>query len=160
MPIKAIATDYGSTISLPEIDHELGQKPVDPDAARTLRELHEAGIRLVLASNTAPAETRWPALARAGIDRCFSAVLLSYSLGVRKPDPLFYQLVITAAQARAEEIVFVGDHLLHDVVVPLHHGMHAALVRPDGLADGEDLPAGAAVIGHFRELPTVLDRLA
>ena len=41
--VSVIATDYGGTISLDRLDHLLGQKPVDPAAAATLRVLHEIG---------------------------------------------------------------------------------------------------------------------
>jgi putative hydrolase of the HAD superfamily len=100
-----------------------------------------------------PCETRWPALQQAGIDGLFSVALLSYSLGVRKPEPLFYRLVLAAAEAPAEQVLFVGDNLDCDVVAPLAHGMRAALVRPRGLRPGEALPDGALLIKHVRDLP-------
>jgi len=63
---KAVALDYGGTISAEYIDHVIGQKPVDPAAAAALRALHDRhGLRLILASNTMPCETRWPALQQA-----------------------------------------------------------------------------------------------
>ncbi len=69
----------GGTISASAIDHLLGQKPVDPAAAAALRTLHDDyRLRLVLASNTLPCESRWPALQKAGIDSLFRAALLSY----------------------------------------------------------------------------------
>src|SRR5580704_6301588 len=111
-----LVTDFGSTISASTIDHLIGQKPVDPAAAAALRTLHDDhGLRLILASNTMPCETRWPALQKAGIDSLFSVALLSYPLGVRKPETLFFRLVLTAAQAPPDQVLFVGDHLEHDV---------------------------------------------
>ena len=157
-PVSVIATDYGGTISLNRLDHVLGQKPVDPAAAAALRILHDLGMRLVLASNTQPNETRWPALAKAGIDDLFKVVLPSYALGVRKPDPLFYKLVIAAAEAPPGEVLFVGDRTDYDVAEPLAHGMQAVLVRPGGiLRPGEAVPAGVRVISHFSELPALLE---
>ena len=47
----------------------------------------------------------------AGVHELFAVGLVSYSLNVRKDDPLFYQLVITAAQCPPEEILFVGDRI-------------------------------------------------
>ena len=83
-PPACLALDYGSTISTRAIDHLIGQKPVDPDAAAALRTPHDDhGQRLILASNTQPHETRWQALQKAGIDDLFSVALLSYPLGVR-----------------------------------------------------------------------------
>jgi FMN phosphatase YigB (HAD superfamily) len=154
-PVSVIATDYG-TLTLNEIDHLLGEKPVDPAAADALRTLHEYGINLLVASNTTPGEKRWPALQQAGINSLFRAALLSYPLGVRKPAPLFYELVLAAAGAPPEQVLFVGDNFACDVAGPVAHGMRAALVRPDGLRPGEELPEGALLISHVRELPPLL----
>jgi FMN phosphatase YigB (HAD superfamily) len=147
----------GGTISLNTIDHLLGQKPVDPAAAATLRVLHDdLGLGLVLA-NTQPHETRWPDLQKAGIDDLFSVALHSYPLGVRKPDPVFYRLVLAAAGAPPDQVLFVGDNLACHVAGPVAHGMQAVLVRPNGLRPGEELPDGVPLISHFRELAALLE---
>jgi HAD superfamily hydrolase (TIGR01549 family) len=155
--IRAVALDFGGTISLDRIDHLIRQKPVDPAAAAALRILHEdLGLRIILGSNTQPHETRWPALQKAGIDDLFSVVLTSYALGVRKPDPVFYRLVLAAAGAPPDQVLFVGDNLDCDVTAPITHGMRAALVRPHGLRPGEALPAGAFLIRRVSDLPALL----
>jgi len=155
---RAVALDFGGTISAEAIDHLIGQKPVDPAAAAALRVLHDdLGMRLLLGSNTQPGESRWPALQQAGIDGLFTAAILSYPLGVRKPAPLFYALVLAAAGCPASEVLFVGDHLENDVAGPARHGMRTALVRPRGLRPGEVLPDGTLLIAHVRELPPLLE---
>ena len=157
-PLTCLVTDYGSTISADAIDHLIGQKPVDPAAAAALRTLHDdLGTRIILASNTQPHETRWPALQKAGIDDLFYVVLLSYPLGVPKPDPLFYRLVLAAADVSPAQVLLVGDNLQCDVTAPLAHGMRAALVRPHGPKPGEALPDGAILIRHVRDLPGLLE---
>lgn len=156
-PVKAIAFDYGGTISLDHIDHLIGQKPVDPAAAAALRVLHDdLGLRLVLASNTQPGETRWPALQQARIDHLFRAAVLSYPLGARKPEPLFYEVVLAATGCPAGQVLFAGDHPDNDVAAPARHGMRTALVRPHGLRRGEVLPDGTLLISHVSDLPEVL----
>jgi hypothetical protein len=107
-------------------------------------------------SNTQPHETRWPALQQTGIDGLFSAAVLSYPLGVRKPSPAFYRIVLAAADCPAGQVLFVGDHLENDAAAPARHGMRAALVRPRGLRPGEVLPDGALLITHVSELPPLL----
>jgi FMN phosphatase YigB (HAD superfamily) len=154
---RTVALDFGGTISMGREDHLIGQKAVDPEAAVALHELARLGLRLVLATNASAAETRWPALQLAGVHELFAVGLVSYSLNVRKDDPLFYELVITAARCPAEEVLFVGDRLDYDVVAPIRAGMQACLVRPGGLRAGEQLPAGALVIGHVRELPALVE---
>jgi len=156
--VRAVALDYGGTISLDAVDHLIAQKPVDPAAAAALRVLHDdLGLRLILASNTVPGEMRWPALQQARIDGLFRVALLSYPLGVRKPDPLLYDLVLAAAGCRSGQVLFVGDNLSCDVTAPVTHGMRAALVRPHGLRPAEVLPAGTLLIRHVRDLPALLE---
>ena len=108
-------------------------------------------------SNTQPHETRWPALQQAGIDGLFTAAVLSYPLGVRKPSPVFYKVVLAAADCPADEVLFVGDHLENDATAPARHRMRTALVRPCGLRPGEVLPDGALLIAHVAELPALLE---
>jgi FMN phosphatase YigB (HAD superfamily) len=155
-----LVTDFGETLSLPGVHHLIGQKPVDPAAAAALRVLHvDFGLRIGLASNTAgPGESRWPALALAGIDDVFAFALLSYPLGVAKPAALFYALALTAAQCAPGEVLWVGNNIASDVVAPMAAGMRAALVRPGGLRAGETVPDGALVIGHVGELPALISR--
>jgi phosphoglycolate phosphatase-like HAD superfamily hydrolase len=108
-------------------------------------------------TNATAAETRWPALQLAGVHELFAVGLVSYSLNVRKDDPLFYELVITAARCPAGQVVFVGDRIDYDVAAPMRAGMQACLVRPGGLRPDELLPDGASMIGHVRELPALLE---
>lgn len=154
--VTCLALDYGSTISASREDHVLGQTGVDPEAAAALHELAGRGFRLLLATNATAAETRWPALQAAGVHELFAVALISYSLGVRKDDPLFYDLVITAAQCPPAEILFVGDRIDYDVAAPMRAGMQACLIRPGGLRADELLPPGALLVPHVRELPSLV----
>ena len=72
----------------------------------------------VFLEHSQPHETRWPALQKAVIDDLFSVALLSCPLGARKPDPLFSRLVLAAAEAPPEQVLFVGDNLACDVAGP------------------------------------------
>jgi FMN phosphatase YigB (HAD superfamily) len=154
---QAVALDFGGTISTGREDHLIGQKAVDPEAAVALHELAGLGLRLVLATNATAAETRWPALQAAGVHDLFAVALISYALNVGKDEPLFYDLVITAAQCPPREILFVGDRIDYDVAAPMRAGMRACLVRPGGLRPGESLPGGALLVRHVRELPALVE---
>ena len=157
---SAIAFDYGGTLATGPIDHLLGQRPVDLEVTGALRTLYQTGVRLLLASNSLPSETRWPALQKAEVDGYFSAAVLSYPLGLAKPDPAFYDVVIAAAQCPAERVLFVGDHLVNDVQAPIDRGMSAVLVRPKGRRRDERLPEGAWMVKDVAALPALLQRLA
>lgn len=75
---------------------------------------------------------------------------------MRKPSPVFYKVVLAAANCPAGQVLFVGDHLENDAAAPARHGMRTALVRPRGLRPGEVLPDGTVLITHVRELPPLL----
>ena len=93
-------------------------------------------------SNTQPHETRWPALQKAGIEALFSAAVLSYPLGVRRPSPAFYRIVLAAADCPAGQVLFVGDHLENDAAAPsLARDARRAGPRP-GRRLSEVLPDG------------------
>lgn len=97
------------------------------------------------------------AITTVGVDELFAVGLVSYSLDVRKDEPLFYDLVITAARCPAPKVLFVGDSIANDVAGPMRAGMQTCLVRPGGLQPGERVPDRALLIGHIRELPALVE---
>ncbi|MET9359728.1 HAD family hydrolase [Streptomyces sp. NPDC006632] len=126
---------------------------VDPRAAQALRALCANGLSCVLASNTdRPRSVRLQTLRAAGIADCFGALVLSSTLGLRKPDPRFYAAVTRAAGCPPEDILFVGDNPENDAVAPHAFGMSAVLItsRPRPAT----LPAAIATLGHVSELTT------
>lgn len=131
---------------------------VDPAAAAALHALRsrEGGMLVcVLACDTQRPETiRRATLRRAGIADCFDALVLSSTLGLRKPHPGFYAAVQQAARRPAEHICFVGDTLAKDVLAPREHGMMGVLVDPAGRPTGLDPEIG--VVRHFADLPGFL----
>lgn len=159
--ICCVALAYGGTLTTDEYDPELGMRRVDPRAAATLHTLRRHGFTLVLASNTND-RGRAPALTRAGVRDLFRNLVQSHelvqSLGlpIEKPHELFYGMVCHAAASEPPSVLFVGNNITRDVRGPLKYGMKAALVRPDGLQDGEELPVGALLIRHVADLPALL----
>lgn len=131
-----------------------GSRPVDPGCTGPLR-LLAARYVLVLSSNTAPGMHRIPALAAAGTDHLFRAVLASACLGIAKPDPAFYAMIPAVAQCQPGEVLHVGNNINTDITGPARCGMLTALIRPSGLAPGEhdQLPPRTLVIRHVRDLP-------
>jgi FMN phosphatase YigB (HAD superfamily) len=143
-----VAFDFGGTLG------HGGQ--VDPGVIPVLGLLYTRGVRLLVASNTVADQDRQISLSRAGVDGLFREILQSYVLGVAKPDPRFYDAVVSAADCSAEQVLFVGNDLNKDVAGPMAAGMQAALVRSGPLEDVERLPIGALLIAHLDELPDLL----
>ncbi|MFF5304763.1 HAD family hydrolase [Streptomyces sp. NPDC013161] len=128
---------------------------VDARAAQALRGMHADGLVCVLACDTQrPESVRRHTLRTAGIEDCFDALVLSSTLGLRKPHPRFYDMVVRSAGCPPQEVLFVGDTSTKDAVGPYEYGMRAVLIachRPHGL------PGPIGVIGHFADLPAYLE---
>ena len=77
------------------------------DSLPTLRELRARGLRTAIVSNC-DHSTR-PIVDELGLEREADAVVLSFEVGVAKPDAGIYQAALDALGARPEEAVFVDD---------------------------------------------------
>ncbi|MEU0932575.1 HAD family hydrolase [Embleya sp. NPDC005971] len=128
-------------------------------AAEALRHIRaRRDLVCVLACDTQrPEAVRRRTLARAGIEACFDAVVLSCTIGLRKPHPDFYAEVERACGGVArQQIMFVGNTPSKDATAPHLYGMQAVLIAPTGRPAG--LAEEIGVIGHFADLPDYLDR--
>jgi len=77
------------------------------DSLPTVAALRERGIRTALVSNCSHA-TR-PIVEQLGLPELFDAVVLSFELGVRKPEPGIYEAALRAIEADPAEAIFVDD---------------------------------------------------
>ena len=112
------------------VDLDPASHPVFPDAADVLRELREAGVRIVLTSDF-HVDLR-PDLAANGIGYLIDDYVISVEHGVQKPDPGFFRLALRAAGVGADEALMVGDRPEYDggavalgipvLILPPHRG--------------------------------------
>jgi len=79
---------------------------MNPDMIAFVSALHRAGIRLGLLTNNTKEAPDWRS--RIPID-CFDAVIDSSEVGMRKPDPAIYELMLSQLGADPEDVVFVDD---------------------------------------------------
>jgi putative hydrolase of the HAD superfamily len=77
------------------------------DSVATLRELRARGVRTAIVSNCDHA-TR-PIVDDLELEHEADAIVLSFEVGVAKPDPGIYRAALSAVGARPEEAVFVDD---------------------------------------------------
>ena len=78
------------------------------DTIPLLRRLHAHGVPVAVISNIG-----WdprPVLARYGVDADLDALVLSYEVGVEKPDPEIFRLACAALQVSPGEALMVGDN--------------------------------------------------
>jgi FMN phosphatase YigB (HAD superfamily) len=83
-------------------------------------------------------------------------VTSSDDIGVRKPDPAFFERLVELAGVEAGELAYVGDRVDNDVLPALAAGLVAIHLRrgPWGLLQAT--PAGVTAIRSLAELPAAL----
>lgn len=70
------------------------------------------------------------------IDDAFDEIFISAEMGVMKPDPKIYQMVLEALDLKPEETVFVDD-FLHNIEAARKLGMHGIHFQSKAQAMGE-----------------------
>jgi HAD superfamily hydrolase (TIGR01509 family) len=83
------------------------------DTRPVLQELSSRGIRIVVLSN-AGIDVR-PTLDRAGLTGFIDGVVVSYQVGVVKPDPAIFRLALDTLGRPADQALMVGDSGRDDV---------------------------------------------
>ncbi|HKP42791.1 HAD-IA family hydrolase [Mycobacterium sp.] len=78
-----------------------------PDTADVLKGLHRQGIKTAVVSNIA-FDVR-PAFAAIGVADCVDEFVLSFEVGVIKPDAAIFDTALTRLGVEAERAVMVGD---------------------------------------------------
>jgi putative hydrolase of the HAD superfamily len=122
------------------------------DSLPTVRALRARGSSAVLVSNCGP--DTGLLVERLRLDAEFDALILSFELGARKPDPTIYRAALAAVGAVAADAVFVDDQATYcDGARAL--GIDTRLiVRPDAQPAEGFAPStnGHAVIRNLSEL--------
>ena len=104
-----------------------------PGTVETLKKLHDAGVFLGIIANT-----YWPGYA---MRRHFDAVdlaplwsleIYSCDVGIDKPDPAIFKLA-EARSGRRENILYVGNSIIHDIEGAHAAGWQAAFRQEDNL---------------------------
>lgn len=103
----------------------LEEEDLYPDVRPTLNALREAGIRVVVAGNQTVRAAELLRDLRLPAD----AVATSGEWGVAKPDPRFYERVAKLAGMPREEVVYVGDDPVNDVIAAKAAGLRTAHIR-------------------------------
>jgi putative hydrolase of the HAD superfamily len=140
-------------LELPGLDHPTARRAMlgslefrpYPDVEPALRELREAGLRLVVCSNWDCSLPDW--LGPLGLLDLVDGVVTSAVVGVTKPDPEPFRRALALAGADADEALHVGDSLENDV-----EGARAAGVRAVLVARAGEQPPGVEAIRSLAEL--------
>lgn len=129
-----------------------------PGAMEAVATLSKSGCRVAICTNK-PERLAKLLLDRLGVSEAFGAVIGADTLSVRKPDPEPLREAIRRAGGAPGRGLLVGDTVT-DRETSRAAGLPSVLVTfgPGGAAAVADL-APEATIGHFDELPDVVERL-
>ncbi len=138
--------------------HELAYELEDlyPDAISCLVALRSTGRRVGVVGNQTEALERWARESALPADVLSS----SASLGVRKPDPRFFERIVELAECRPEELAYVGDRVDNDVLPALAAGLLAVHIRRGPWGRLQTAPSTAVIVDSLDELPDALASLA
>jgi HAD superfamily hydrolase (TIGR01549 family) len=137
-------------------DLEYRLEDLYPDAVPCLEAVRALGLRVGIVGNQTEALERWAREAALPAD----VVSSSATLGVRKPDPRFFERILELAGCAAGELAYVGDRVDNDVVPALAAGMVAVHVRRGPWGRLQKAPASALTIDSLDALPDALASLA
>lgn len=84
------------------------QPEADPGTYAVIAALKERGYRVVCGTNTMHAH--YQEHLSKGHYACFSAVYASHKMGVIKPDPAFWRLILRTESCLPQDAFFVDDH--------------------------------------------------
>jgi putative hydrolase of the HAD superfamily len=107
-----------------------------------LTELNQAGYRLGIISNAGDADNVNRLIDAASLRGYFDPIVISAAVGLRKPNPALFQMVLDAWKLPPQQVVMVGDMLGADVLGAQNAGM-----RPIWLTAEADTPANRAHAG-------------
>lgn len=109
-----------------DIDFELNTIELYTDTIAILLKLKDLGFKLALCSNLAkPYGEKLKAI----LPNSFDAIFLSYEVGAIKPEKYIYEEILKTFSCQMCDVLFIGDHPILDVQVPISLGMSARLIE-------------------------------
>lgn len=116
------------------------------------------GIPMVLCTNTlwrndADVRRDWTEL---GFDHLLAGYVSSHDAGYGKPHPEMFERCLAIVGTDASRAAIIGDRPERDIAGARRVGMRAIWMRPFDF-DGPPDPAPDAEVGHWREIPPILE---
>jgi HAD superfamily hydrolase (TIGR01549 family) len=123
------------------------------DALPCLEAVRALGLRVGIVGNQTTALEQWVRDAALPTD----VISSSASLGVRKPDPAFFECVVELAGCAPRELAYVGDRVDNDVLPAASAGLVAVHVRRGPWGRLQRTPPEAALgVDDLASLPDAL----
>lgn len=91
-----------------------------------------------------------------GLIRCFPKIIESAVVGVRKPDPVIFELGVKALGITPGEAVVIGDSYGKDIVPAQKIGCQTIWIKGKGWTGVEDAQTHPDIIKSLKDLPPLL----
>lgn len=88
-----------------------------------------------------------------GLDKYFEMILISEEVGHRKPDKMIFDIAVDELNINSEEVLFIGDNLVWDVMGSQEAGMTGVWFNPLGISNDTDIKPDHEI----RTLESILD---
>ena len=127
-----------------------------PALHAVLDELQDEGRMLGLISNAGDAENVQRLIDKVEIREYFDPIIISAAIGIRKPDPRPFEMVLEQWQMTPDSIVMIGDRLEADILGAQNTGLHQIWLKPDaeGSAAAQIIPE--KVTGKLVDIPGLI----
>jgi FMN phosphatase YigB (HAD superfamily) len=112
--------------------------------------------RIGLLSNFDDTRCGREVLGDTGVAPLFEAVIISAEVGLRKPNPQIYRLMLEMLRLDGSEVLFVGDTPREDVEGPQRAGMRTAWISKGAATVPEGIPQPDFTIADLANLPPIL----
>jgi putative hydrolase of the HAD superfamily len=109
-----------------------------PALHEVLDELREEGRMLGIISNAGDVGNVQRLIDKVNIRKYFDPIIISSAIGIRKPDPGLFEIVLDQWQVNPESVVMIGDRLEADILGAQAAGLHQIWIKPE--AEASDAP--------------------
>ena len=127
-----------------------------PALHTVLDELQDEGRLLGLISNAGDAENVQRLIDKVEIRDYFDPIIISAALGIRKPDPRLFEMVLDQWQVNPESIVMIGDRLEADILGAQNAGIHQIWLKPEAEVSATTKIIPEKVTGKLVDIPGLI----
>ncbi|NOR90196.1 MAG: HAD-IA family hydrolase [Anaerolineales bacterium] len=127
-----------------------------PALHTVLDELQEEGRMLGLISNAGDAENVQRLIDKVEIRDYFDPIIISAAIGILKPDPRLFKMVLDQWQVNPESIVMIGDRLEADILGAQNAGIHQIWLKPEAGVSAATQIKPEKVTGKLVDIPGLI----
>lgn len=108
---------------------------IDKNTVKILSELKEKNFKIALVSDFDHPPYIYKFLEKHELTAYFDSIIISGNLGVKKPHPKMFNMALRETRLCADEVLFIGDSMEHDIRGAYGVGMVSILIDRQSLYD-------------------------